>query len=220
LFLDEIGDMPRSMQAKFLRVLQDGEFRRVGGSRVLRTNARIVLATNRELAELIRAKDFREDLFYRIRGAQIHMPPLRDRREDIPVLARYFLHASAAVANKRIRGFLPETIARMQAYTWPGNVRELKHEVDRIVACADEEWVAPEDLEQQILTATGGHSVPAEQGDSLREMERRFILQRLESQNWNIQATARSLGLTRNGLYSKMKMYSIPRHPPGRGIAV
>jgi Nif-specific regulatory protein len=210
LFLDEIGDMMHSMQAKFLRVLQDGEFRRVGGNETFRTNARIVLATNRNLYELIGEKKFREDLYYRIHGARIHLPSLRERTEDIPLLASFFLKASMAVAKKKIHGFTPDALDLMKRYSWPGNVRQLKSEIERIVTLTDHDWIDLNDFDPQL------HSNPEDSDrlETLRELEKEWIVDRLKRHDWNILHTARSLGLTRNGLYSKMKMYSIPRKPP------
>ncbi|MCI0441710.1 sigma 54-interacting transcriptional regulator, partial [bacterium] len=129
LFLDEVGEMPPSMQAKLLRVLQEGEFRRVGGTETLHTDARVILATNRNLQEMIRHEKFREDLYYRIRGAQIHIPPLRERPQDISLLASHFIKTAAAAARKKISGFTPEAMELIKKYGWPGNVRQLKNEV-------------------------------------------------------------------------------------------
>src|SRR5262249_18491304 len=146
LFLDEIGEMPPSMQAKLLRVLQDGEFRKVGGNKLLRTNARIVMATNKDLEEQVRRKQFREDLFYRINGAKLQVPPLRERRDDIRLLAMFFLKGAMSMARKRIRGFRPDTITALKQYNWPGNVRQLKKEIERIVAHIDHDWILVSDL--------------------------------------------------------------------------
>jgi Response regulator containing CheY-like receiver, AAA-type ATPase, and DNA-binding domains len=204
-----------SMQAKFLRVLQDGEFRRVGGNETFRTNARIVLATNRNLYELVGEKKFREDLYYRINVARIQLPPLRDRAEDIVLLASFFLKAAMAVSRKKIRGFSPEALEFMKRYAWPGNVRQLKSEIERIVALTDDEWIRVNDFDPQIQDdATESTANNVGRTETLRELEKELICERLKRYDWNILHTARSLGLTRNGLYSKMKMYSIPKKPP------
>jgi len=213
LFLDEIGDMPLSVQAKFLRVLQDGEFRRVGGNQVHHTNARIVLATNRNLEDLVKERQFREDLYYRIRVARLHVPPLRERKDDIVFLAVYFLKAAAAAARRKIRGFTPEALDLIKEYPWPGNVRQLKNEIERIVVLTENDWVRPCDFDPEILQTNGRTLKKEEKCETLREMERGLILKRLKTHEWNILHAARSLGLTRNGLYSKMRIFSIPRKP-------
>jgi DNA-binding NtrC family response regulator len=215
LFLDEIGDMPHSLQAKFLRVLHDGEFRRVGGNATLGTNARIILATNRNLVERVKERQFREDLYYRIHVAQIPLPPLRDRKEDIPLLASYFLRAAVAQTGKKVRGLSPEALEMLKEYSWPGNVRQLKGEIERIVAFTEDEWILASDLDTQIAEPNLEPQVQKmEDASTLKEMERAAILSRLEACNWNIVLAARSLGVTRNGLYSKMKLYNISRNPP------
>lgn len=209
LFLDEIGDMPLNMQAKFLRALQDGEFRRVGGTQMLHTNARVVLATNRNLQIMVEDNKFREDLYYRVVGAQVHVPSLRERKDDIPVLAAHFLRTAAGTTRKTVRGISPEAMDLLKRYPWPGNVRQLKSEIERIVTLVDHEWVLNSDVSQVLtnVVLTNAESV----APSLREVERDAILQRLRSLDWNVQLTARSLGLTRSGLYSKMKLYGISK---------
>lgn len=210
LFLDEITEMPRSMQAKLLRVLQEGEFRRVGGNKILHTNARIVFATNLDLQEQVRRNKFREDLYYRIKRAHLHLPSLRERREDIPVLAAHFLKASSALAEKKVLGFRKEAIDAMKQYDWPGNVRELKNEIERVVAFTDESWIGPKELDPHLLSG----SQPKRRSfdaNTLKEIEKKVLLERLDECEWNIMKAARSLGLTRNGLYSKMKQFGIAR---------
>lgn len=206
LFLDEVGEMPPSMQAKLLRVLQEGEFRRVGGTETLHTDARVILATNRNLQEMIRHEKFREDLYYRIRGAQLHIPPLRERTQDIPLLASHFIKTAAAAARKKISGFTPEAMELMKKYGWPGNVRQLKNEAERVVAFAQTEWIKPEDLDAEIREF---ERAPAITKGTLKEREKKIILDALREHKWNILRTAKSLGLTRNGLYGKMKLHGI-----------
>ncbi len=206
LFMDEVGEMPPSMQAKLLRVLQEGEFRRVGGTETLRTDARVILATNRNLQEMIRHEKFREDLYYRIRGAQIHIPPLRERTQDIALLVSHFLKTTASAARKKINGFAPEAMELMKKYGWPGNVRQLKNEVERVVAFAQTEWIRPEDLDAEILDF---ERAPAITKGTLKEREKKIILDALRENKFNILRTAKSLGLTRNGLYGKMKLHGI-----------
>ncbi|MCI0414501.1 sigma 54-interacting transcriptional regulator [bacterium] len=211
LLLDEIGDMPYAMQTRFLRVLQDGEFRRVGGNQILHTNARIVLATNRNLPELVKERQFREDLYYRIKVAQVHLPPLRERQEDVLLLASHFLKSASGVTGKKIRGFSKDALALMKSYSWPGNVRQLKNEIERVVAFAETDWIRAIDFDPQIVQAAGRECIQKQPQDTLREMEKSFILERLNAHEWNILHAARSLGLTRNGLYSKMRIHHITR---------
>ena len=206
LFLDEIGDMPHSMQSKLLRVLQEGEFRRVGGHETLRSDARIILATNRNLQQLVKKDQFREDLYYRIKGIQIHLPPLRERAEDISLLATHFLKTSLLANKKKILGFTPETLESLKRYIWPGNARQLKNEVERVVALTEREWIHPEDLDPEI---SASKEAPPPKTETLKEREKQIILEALEHHNWNILQTARALGLTRNGLYGKMKMHGV-----------
>ncbi len=208
LFLDEIGDMPHSMQAKLLRVLQEGEFRRVGGHETLRSNARIILATNRNLQQLVKKDQFREDLFYRIKGVQIQLPPLRERAEDIPLLATHFLRTSLLASRKRILGFTPETVECFKRYEWPGNARQLKNEVERVVALTEKEWIPLDEVDPEIRT---GKEFPARKTETLKEREKQIILEALQKNKWNILQTAKALGLTRNGLYGKMKMHGVSK---------
>ena len=213
LFLDEIGEMPKAVQVKFLRVLQDGEFRRVGGHETLHTNARIVVATNRNLVEMVKEKEFRDDLFYRIQTAHIQLPALRERHEDIPVLASFFLKYATLAARKKIRGFSPDAMELIKIYPWPGNVRQLKAEIDRIAALTDNQWIEVQDFSTQISEWHINKTERVLDGKkTLRQMEKGLILERLKSNDWNVFLTAQSLGLTRNGLYSKMKLYGIPNN--------
>lgn len=207
-FLDEIGEMPMDMQAKLLRVLEAREFRRVGGVQTLHTTARLVLATNQDLESMVHGGTFREDLYYRIKGVHIRVPPLRERPEDIPVLADSFLKSAKLTARRTIRGFSPDSLELLRAYSWPGNVRQLKHEIERIVALSESEWIEPADFDPSIVqSAEPGADFSNE---SLRQLEKRAILERLRENDWNVVNAARSLGLSRHGLYSKMKRFGIP----------
>jgi Response regulator containing CheY-like receiver, AAA-type ATPase, and DNA-binding domains len=211
LFLDEISELPFSMQAKLLRVLQGGEFRRVGGTQTLRSNARIVLATNRDLAQMVKDKEFREDLYYRIKGVQVHVPSLRERTEDIPLLANEFLKETILATRKPIQGFTPDALSVLKHYEWPGNVRQLKLEIEKIVALSENEWISVEDLDPQIREGVQKKRTEVGNGSgSLQEMERAIILERLQKYEGNIIQAAKSLGISRHGLYSKMRRYQIP----------
>jgi DNA-binding NtrC family response regulator len=211
IFLDEIGDVPFSVQSKLLRFLQEGEYRRVGGSTVFRSEARVLLATNRDLPEMVRQKRFREDLYYRIKGVQIYLPPLRDRRSDLPLLARDFLKTAALKADKRVLGFSPQALQLMNAYNWPGNIRELRNEIERIVALKDSEWIDCEDFDASIRKAGAAKLAEPDDG-TLRNIEKQAIEKRLQELNWNFMKTARALGLTRQGLYNKVKSYNIRKN--------
>jgi DNA-binding NtrC family response regulator len=210
LMLDEIGEMPLEMQAKLLRVLQGGEFRRIGGVQTLSTNARVILATNRNLEEMVSLGTFREDLFYRIKVVEIPIPPLRNRVEDIPLLANAFLKQVMLGSGKTFHGFTQEALEIFKQYSWPGNVRQLRSEVERLVALTDDGWIDVHHLDPRILRAVQPkNKMKTEMIGSLLEIEKRLILDRLNEHNWSVILAAKSLGITRHGLYSKMKRYSI-----------
>jgi transcriptional regulator with GAF, ATPase, and Fis domain len=153
LFLDEVGELPLGLQTKFLRVLEERRFERVGGQRALEVDVRVVAATNRDLAEMVRRGTFREDLYYRLSVIHIDVPPLRDRLDDVPLLAEFFLARFRSQAPRRISGFAPDAIAAMTRYAWPGNVRELRNAVERAVVLGDREQITAPDLPPQVLAA-------------------------------------------------------------------
>src|SRR4051794_31249759 len=155
LFMDEIGDMPQNMQAKLLRVLENGEVVRLGSNDPIKVDVRLISATNRDLDEMVKDKHFREDLYYRIKGVTIHLPPLRGRREDIPLLTYYFLQRAAEKTGKNIRGIKPETQQLLMGYGWPGNVRQLRNVVDNMVILSNEEELSPQSLPSEIRPAGG-----------------------------------------------------------------
>ncbi|HEY7160328.1 MAG TPA: sigma 54-interacting transcriptional regulator, partial [Acidobacteriota bacterium] len=214
LLLDEIAEMPQEMQVKILRVAQNGEFRRVGGE-LLHTNARLIFATNRELDVMVKNREFREDLYYRIRGAQIHVPSLRERKEDIPLLATSFLknmdpgYGNKRTKNNQILGFSAEAIELIKKYDWPGNIRQLKNEIERIAALTENNWIQPSDFDPSIQMQTGIDLDSVKREGLLREIEKSTIENRLKEYDWNVASAAKSLGLSRHGLYSKMKRYQI-----------
>jgi Nif-specific regulatory protein len=214
LFLDEIGEMPLSLQAKLLRALQEGEIRPVGGTSTKRVDVRIVAATNRDLEKEVAEGRFREDLFYRLRVFPIRIPPLRERREDVPLLAEHFLSRYRAEFGKPIAGFSQQAMEVMQAYKWPGNVRELENEVQRLVIQLDPgEFVQPEDLAPRIRQVDNlvGRIQPTK--GTLREMmdqvEKCLLLESLREHDNNKTAAARALGITREGLHKKLKAFGI-----------
>jgi len=215
IFLDEIGDMSLKTQAKVLRILQERKFERVGGTRTIEVDVRIVAATNKDLPGEIRAGNFREDLFYRLNVIPFTVPPLRERRDDIPLLVEHFLAIFAQREGQERKQMLPETVEILKGYDWPGNVRELRNIVERLVIMTPGRVITPDQVPDYI----GGHErqrhhpgSPLEI-NSLREareeFEREFILQKLEEHGWNISRTAEAIELERSNLYRKMKSYGI-----------
>jgi transcriptional regulator with PAS, ATPase and Fis domain len=209
LFLDEIGDMELNMQKKLLRVLQEREFRRVGGREVISVNVRIISATNADLAELIGKNRFREDLFYRLKVMTIKLPPLRQRREDIPLLVKSFLERIAREAGAEPKEMSPEALNIMTAYSWPGNVRELENEVQRLalVSGASIEAKALRELKTGAGSPALADSTFA--GKTLEEIEREAIKAAVEQARGNKALAARTLCIPRRTLYNRLKKYGI-----------
>jgi DNA-binding NtrC family response regulator len=207
LFLDEIGDLRFDLQAKLLRSIQEGEIERVGGAKPIRTNFRLVVATNVDLEKAVKDGRFREDLYYRINVIPIRMPPLRDRLEDLPELARLFLERYRAKFRKPVRGISDSALKILATYWWPGNIRELENLFERLVAVSDKEWITDEDLPLEYHFAKLD-SAPGS-GDALFQeardtFERNFILRALEKSDWNVTATARYLGIPLSTLKHNM----------------
>ncbi len=214
LFLDEIGEMPLSLQAKLLRALQEGEIRPLGGTNVRRVDVRIVAATNRDLDVEAKAGRFREDLLYRLKVFPIRVPPLRERRDDVPLLAKHFLERYAREFGKPVDGFDAEALALLAAYDWPGNVRELENEVQRLVIQVDPgERIAPEILSPRVRQVEGILTQANNAKGTLREMvdqvERHILLDALREHGNNKTAAAKTLGITREGLHKKLKQLGI-----------
>ncbi len=205
LFLDEVANMPLTQQAKLLRVLQTGEFHPVGSSRVRRADARVISATNGDLAALVRQGTFREDLLYRLNTVEIQLPPLRERREDIAPLAAHFLKEKAPRYGKQINGFSPEALKALLDYPWPGNVRELEHAVERAVLMARSEVVSVEDL--VLRPKADGHSRIEDM--TLEEAERYLIQRALGRADGNVSEAAKLLGLSRSALYRRLQLYGL-----------
>src|SRR5213595_713212 len=197
LFLDEVSDLSPVTQPKILRVLQEGEFERLGGTKSLRVDVRIVAATNQELAQMVREKRFREDLYYRLNVITLIVPPLRERREDIHVLAQHFLRVYSAKNNRRLEGFTDDAIRRLEAYAWPGNVRELENVIERGVVLARGALMDVADLPEEIAGATplpeGVLSVRI--GTPLAEVEARLLEETLRATKGNKTLTAKLLGI-------------------------
>ena len=210
LFLDEIGDISPAIQVKLLRVLQEGEFERVGGEETIRVDVRIIAATNQNLAEAIKEKRFREDLFYRLNVVSLDVPPLRERKEDIPLLARYFLK-KYRTSRRQIEDISQAALDYLVSYDWPGNVRELENAIERAVILAKNSFVQAEDLalSTHALAKDKGISFPSK---SLWEVESYLIKSILEETDWNLQKTARILQISRTTLYSKINKHKIQRY--------
>jgi DNA-binding NtrC family response regulator len=212
LFLDEIGDLPLELQAKLLRAIQEGEIERVGGAKPIKTDFRLIAATNIDLEKAVKEGRFREDLYYRINVIPIKLPPLRDRMEDLPELARFFLNRYKTRFRKSIQGISDSTLKILSSYWWPGNIRELENLIERLVAMSDKEWITDEDLPFEFHFAQLDQ-VPS-RGESLFQeatntFERNFILRSLEKSGWNVTATARYLGIPLSTLKFKMDRLDI-----------
>ena len=207
LFLDEIGDVPASLQPKLLRVLQEREFERLGSARTVRVDVRVIAATNKDLSALVAEQTFRIDLFYRLNVFPITLPPLRDRREDIPDLVRHFVRNAAARMQRRIRTIPREAMQTLMDHDWPGNVRELQNVIERAVILSEDGILGVSRLERKrdLESSDSG-------GNTLNEMERDYILEVLDETEWVIggpSGAARRLGLPRTTLISKMKKLGI-----------
>jgi len=219
IFLDEIATASPAMQVKLLRVLQDLRFEPVGGSQTHAVDARVILATNEDLAALVAAGTFRADLFWRVNVITIEMPTLRDRASDIPMLAEHFLAAALARGGREVAGFSPAALEALLRYRWPGNVRELEHAVEYAVFLGRAPWIGAVDLPPSIRLASAaavGHGTAAEAGSlqtslktSMAHPERRLIMEALERSNWRRDAAARALGINRTTLYKKLKRLGI-----------
>ncbi len=217
IFLDEIGTASPGLQVKLLRVLQEFEFEQVGGTKTFHVDARVILATNEDLEQLVAEGRFRQDLYYRINVINIELPPLRERISDIPLLAEHFLRTVCEESGRQVRGFSNEAMAAMQRYRWPGNVRELQNIVERAVLLSKSDVIRLEDLPPAIVSATPV-SVAEVTGRTLKEAlegpERQIILEVLQKHNWNRQKTAEALGINRTTLYKKMKRLGLEEQHP------
>jgi two-component system nitrogen regulation response regulator NtrX len=218
LFLDEVGDMALPAQAKLLRVLQEGVVTRIGGSKSIEVDVRVLAATNKDLGEEIAESRFREDLLYRLNVVEIAVPPLRERLEDIPALVEHFTRQVAVGAGLAGRKFSPEAVRRLQARSWGGNIRELRNAVERLLILAPEKVVQPDDVDR-ILPGGGDEigmpgSVPGEPHTFetfKQEAEKNFLVQKLRENDWNVSETARALKMPRSNLYKKIERYSLRR---------
>ncbi len=201
IFLDEVSELSPRMQTSLLRVLQEGEIKRVGDESTRRVDVRVISATNRPLKELVGEKEFRDDLYYRLNTIEIELPPLRQRRPDIPLLANHFLDKYAVGSRDYVNGFTPDALEALRSYSWPGNVRELENTIERAVVLARGDSIHADDLR----LPTDDSVLPAETGLPLKEMERRYVLQTMESYEGNVTATAEALGVSRRWLHYRLK---------------
>jgi len=217
LFLDEIGDMSLSAQAKVLRVLQDGVVTRIGGSKPIQVDVRVLAATNKHLEEEIANGRFREDLFYRLNVVPITVPALRERREDIEQLVVYFLQQFAARDGLPARGITDEALVRLSALDWPGNVRELRNTVERLVILASASLITATDVERLVGKRSAepaglGNLVDCTTFEEFKvAAERAFLLAKLRAFDWNVSETARALDMPRSNLYKKIERYALTR---------
>jgi two-component system response regulator HydG len=214
LFLDEVSEMSLTMQVKLLRVLQEREFTRVGGEKTIQVDVRVIAATNKDLIELIGKDQFREDLYYRLNVVGLEIPTLRERREDISLLAQHFLQSFAAKNHKEIKGFTPQAMDHLIRYDWPGNVRELMNAVERAVVLSRADWLSEKDFpliigsEPNNSTAEATRqTLDADGTTALEEVEKATILRTMEATGGNKSEAARRLGITRKTLHKKLKAY-------------
>jgi two-component system response regulator HydG len=211
IFLDEVSEMSLAMQVKLLRVLQEREIVRVGGEDVIKIDVRVIAATNKDLIREIQAGRFREDLYYRLNVVTLHVPPLRERKEDIPLIAQHFLTLFAEKNHKNIKGFTPRAIDRLLRYNWPGNVRELMNAVERGVVLSRSEHLDEEEFSLVLQDQPRSAEPPAPQiaAPSLNAVEKETILRALETSGGNKSEAARRLGITRRTLHLKLKKYGM-----------
>ena len=209
LFLDEIGDISPKLQLDLLRVLDAREFRRVGGSQLVKVDARIIAATNRDLKKLVESGTFREDLYYRLNVIPVMLPPLRERKEDMPLLAEFFLAQFSAEMRKPLEAVSAEALEILMAHDWPGNVRELRNVLERGAVLARGPIITPIELELVQPASAPSPLGSPEPADSLKDVERKHIISTLRQHRWNITRSAKALGIDRVTLYSKIKRYQI-----------
>jgi PAS domain S-box-containing protein len=220
IFLDEIGDVSPALQLRLLKVLQNKEIERVGDSKPIKVDVRVMAATNRDLRQLMREGKFREDLYYRIKVVEIHLPPLRERKEDIPLLAEHFVEKLNIKLQKNIEGVSQDVIKRFMSYSWPGNIREMEHTIEHALILCHKSVVTLEDLPPDMLQQAdaGGQALALgspRQKYSAGADERQAIIEALAKAGWNKSKAARLLGISRRTIYRKMEEYGIDDSVPG-----
>jgi transcriptional regulator with GAF, ATPase, and Fis domain len=205
IFLDEVGELPAILQAKLLRVLQEREFMRVGGTRTIKVNVRFLAATNRDLQKAVQDGTFRGDLFHRLNVIAIRLPALREHPEDVPLLAEHFVARYAEKCNRAVRGVSEPARSCLMRYEWPGNIRELENAMERAVVVGSSEWILPEDLPDAVLEAgTGSEVAPAKYHEAIRRLKKELILSALEQSGGNVTEAAKLLGVHGNYLHRLM----------------
>ena len=215
IFLDEVGDMSLKTQAKVLRVLQEGEVERLGSSRTMKVDVRVIAATNKDLEQEIEKGTFREDLFFRLSVIPITVPPLRERADDIALLVKHFADVFTRENNFRPKRFSPDAMLMLQRYRWKGNVRELKNTIERVLIMTPGDVIGDDDLPETVRSAPRQtrQETGAERAGTLREFkesaERTFLVEKLRENNWNISRTAEDIGTPRSNLYKKLELYNI-----------
>jgi DNA-binding NtrC family response regulator len=221
LFFDEIAELPAATQLKLLRFLETNEIRRLGDNEIRIIDTRVIAATKQDLGEAVAKGSFREDLYYRLNVVNLELPALRDRKQDIPLLASYFRERYSARTEKKVRGFSPEAQALLMHYDYPGNVRELENAVQRAVTLSDGETIQASDLPpafSQPRMLEGGGEPGAERDTwSMAEVEKEHIIRVLKRHRGNLIHTARQLGISRTTLWRKMKQYGIEKPKKGEG---
>jgi transcriptional regulator with PAS, ATPase and Fis domain len=220
LFLDEVGELGQALQVKLLRVMQDHEVRRVGGTSSIKVDVRIIAATNRDLEQFVKEGKFRDDLFYRLNVVRITLPPLKERQEDVPMLAHHFLQKCAAGTTTAVRGFHPETMDCLKRYRWPGNVRELENAIERAVSLSHGPLLTPDDLPAPIRQAAGAVDHKPETQDTsesvyltLEEVEKRHLMRVLKETKGNKVKAAKILGIDRRTLYRMAERFGLDLGP-------
>ena len=223
LFLDEIDAFSSALQVKLLRVIQDRQFERVGSNTTIEVDVRIIAASNQDLQQTIEDGTFRLDLYYRLNVIHVHMPPLRDRMDDLPLLANHFLEKYNHVNNKKIKGITKEAMAMMENYHWPGNVRELENVIERSVVLEQDDYIQPDMLrlpeigrksDSSVISIGNGNGNILTLKEGVQSAEDQIIRSALEANNWRRQVTAETLGINRITLYNKMQQYDIKEPKP------
>jgi two-component system nitrogen regulation response regulator NtrX len=210
IFLDEIADMSLRTQAKILRILQEHKFERVGGTDTIDVDVRVIAASNKSLEKEIQDGNFREDLYYRLNVIPFHVPPLRERREDLPILAKAFVEEFCAESGAKRKQITPRTMSRLQAYSWPGNVRELRNLMERLVLMTPGPKIRAEDLPQDLGEREQREDVEGVTLEAARkDFEREFLIARLTENDWNISRTAEGIGIARESLSRKVRSLEI-----------
>jgi two-component system nitrogen regulation response regulator NtrX len=211
LFLDEVGDLHAASQAKLLRVLQEGEFHRVGGEQAIKVSVRVISATNRDLQEMVAQQKFREDLYYRLCVVPVRVPALRERREDIAALAEYFLAEFCARNNFKSKSLDPEVAAQLEDHHWPGNIRELRNTIERMAILTKGDILTAESIPIEIRLSRGAAPPKGNLREAKESAEREHILRALDEAKWNVSSAARALGMERTNLHKRIRALGLAR---------